>query len=66
MTPREQYETFLKERAAMAIEIRAKLVDTFDEMAKRAIHLHHWEAASAYQYCSEIARGFAIKVEDGR
>ena len=66
MTPRDQYEAFMKERAEMAIEIRAKLVDNFEEMAKRAVQLHHWEAASAYQYCSEIARGFAIRVEDRR
>lgn len=63
MTPREQYETFMKERSAMAFDIRLKLVECFQEQADRALKEHRWEAASAFQYCAEVALGYVTKIE---
>lgn len=63
MTPREEYETYVEERRAMAIEIRCKLIDCFEDQAARAVKEHRWEAAAAFQYCASIALGYVTKIE---
>lgn len=62
-TPREQYESFMKERLVMGFDIRMKLVECFKEQAERAIQERRWEAASAFQYCAEVALGYVTKIE---
>lgn len=63
MTPREQYEAYRQERLTMAIDVRSKLVDCFEDQALRAVKEHRWEAAAAFQYCASVTLGYVTKIE---
>ncbi len=65
MSPREQYEHYMRQRSEMALDIRIKLIECFTEQAERAVRQRNWEAASAFQYCADVTRGYVAKIETG-
>jgi hypothetical protein len=66
MTPRQAYETHMRDAVESARAIRTKLHDTYMDYARQAREQHNWDAAAAFETSAGLALATCVSIQEPR